>query len=319
MTRARLRLAVVAMSMLAAACGGGSHHASHTSSTSTSAGPAATTTRAHIRRRASHESRSGARAPRAAAADRPLATARLPDDRRPRKQPHHHRQPEQADRVAVPRAGRARRPGSSSSAPTTRSSPPGGRDIITNEEFSDTIAVVSLDAPSQDRLAVRPPGRTGQRTRLSRPPRRRLPAADGQIQVADIINCRVLWLNQRQARSCARSEAPATAHTTRRTRSRSRTAIRRSPTAACWSPRSAAGSTASRRTASCVWSIKTPTDYPSDAQLLPDGNVLVAGYNDPGRIDIITPHGTHRLDLRPVLGTGLARSAVARACSCRTG
>ena len=38
-----------------------------------------------------------------------------------------------------------------------------------------------------------------------------------------------------------------------------------------------------------VWSIKAPTDYPSDAQLLPDGNVLVAGFNTPGRIDILTP------------------------------
>ena len=34
---------------------------------------------------------------------------------------------------------------------------------------------------------------------------------------------------------------------------------------------------------------KSPTDYPSDAQLLPDGNVLVAGFNTPGRIDILTP------------------------------
>ena len=37
------------------------------------------------------------------------------------------------------------------------------------------------------------------------------------------------------------------------------------------------------------WSLKTPTDYPSDAQLLPEGNVLVAGYNAPGRVDIIDP------------------------------
>jgi hypothetical protein len=38
------------------------------------------------------------------------------------------------------------------------------------------------------------------------------------------------------------------------------------------------------------WSIKTPAEYPSDAQLLGEGNVLVAGYNQPGEIYIIDPH-----------------------------
>jgi hypothetical protein len=37
--------------------------------------------------------------------------------------------------------------------------------------------------------------------------------------------------------------------------------------------------------------MQTPTTYPSDAQLLPDGNVLVAGFNLPGRVDIIRPNG----------------------------
>ena len=40
-----------------------------------------------------------------------------------------------------------------------------------------------------------------------------------------------------------------------------------------------------------VFSVRTPTTYPSDAQLLPDGNVLVAGFNTPGRVDEITPQG----------------------------
>ena len=45
------------------------------------------------------------------------------------------------------------------------------------------------------------------------------------------------------------------------------------------------------RTGRLLYSIHTPTDYPSDAQLLPNGNILVAGFNTPGRIDIITPQG----------------------------
>ena len=46
------------------------------------------------------------------------------------------------------------------------------------------------------------------------------------------------------------------------------------------------------RTGRLVYSIRTPTDCPSDAQPLPDADVLIAGFNTPGRIDILTPRGT---------------------------
>lgn len=53
-----------------------------------------------------------------------------------------------------------------------------------------------------------------------------------------------------------------------------------------------------------LWSIRTPTTYPSDAQLLPSGNVLVAGYNTPGRIDVINPHGRILWTYGPASGRG---------------
>jgi hypothetical protein len=40
-----------------------------------------------------------------------------------------------------------------------------------------------------------------------------------------------------------------------------------------------------------VYTLSTPTAYPSDAQLLPNGDVLVAGFNTPGRVDELTPKG----------------------------
>ena len=40
-----------------------------------------------------------------------------------------------------------------------------------------------------------------------------------------------------------------------------------------------------------VYTVRTPTAYPSDAQLLPDGNILVAGFDTPGRVDEINPSG----------------------------
>ena len=52
-------------------------------------------------------------------------------------------------------------------------------------------------------------------------------------------------------------------------------------------------------------------DHPSDAQLLPNGNVLVAGFNTPGRIDILAQRATP-LDLRTIDWSRSARSPLAR-------
>src|SRR5262249_43434386 len=45
------------------------------------------------------------------------------------------------------------------------------------------------------------------------------------------------------------------------------------------------------RTGHLLYTVRTPTTYPSDAQLLPNGDILVAGFNTPGRVDEITPSG----------------------------
>jgi hypothetical protein len=55
-------------------------------------------------------------------------------------------------------------------------------------------------------------------------------------------------------------------------------------------------------------------NLPSDAQLLPSGNVLVAGYDAPGRIDIINPHGRILWTYGPSSGPGsLAQPSLALA------
>ena len=58
-----------------------------------------------------------------------------------------------------------------------------------------------------------------------------------------------------------------------------------------------------RATGQVTWSIKAPTDYPSDAQLLPNGNVLVAGFNTPGRITF-SPNGRLLWTYGPSTGLG---------------
>ena len=162
--------------------------------------------------------------------------------------------------------------------------------IVTNEEFSDTLAVISLsrrprilwDYGHQD-VQGSGPGY------LAHPDDAYL-LADGEVQVADIINCRVVWLDSAKKVVHSIGTAGECTH---------------DPPHALLQPNgdtplpdggvlvTEIGGWIDRftRTGQLVWSIKAPTDYPSDAQLLQDGDVLVAGFNTPGRIDIITPRG----------------------------
>jgi hypothetical protein len=53
-----------------------------------------------------------------------------------------------------------------------------------------------------------------------------------------------------------------------------------------------------------LYTVRTPTTYPSDAQLLPNGNILVAGFNTPGRVDELTPSGRIVWSYAPAAGSG---------------
>jgi hypothetical protein len=177
------------------------------------------------------------------------------------------------------------------------------RNIITNEEFSDTIAVASLSGHPQIRWEYGHQDVQGSGPGYLAHPDDAYLLANGLIQVADIINCRVLWLNP--AKHIVRSIGTAgdCSH---------------DPPHALLQPNgdtplpdggllvTEIGGWIDRftRTGALVWSIKAPTDYPSDAQLLPDGNVLVAGFNTPGRIDILTPSGRIIWTYGPSTGPG---------------
>jgi hypothetical protein len=177
------------------------------------------------------------------------------------------------------------------------------RDIITNEEFSDAIAVVTLARNPRivweyghQEVQGRAPGY------LAHPDDAYL-LAGGEIQVADIINCRVLWLDHAKHIVRALGSAGNCTH---------------DPPRALLQPNgdtplpdggvlvTEIGGWIDRFTAAgrLLWSIRSPTDYPSDAQLLPDGDVLVAGFNTPGRIDILTPRGRIVWTYGPSSGPG---------------
>jgi outer membrane protein assembly factor BamB len=56
---------------------------------------------------------------------------------------------------------------------------------------------------------------------------------------------------------------------------------------------------------SLVWSVHLPgIHYPSDAQLLPDGNILVVDYHSPGAVAVFTPRGSLVWSYRVLSGSG---------------
>jgi len=194
------------------------------------------------------------------------------------------------------------KPGQSFHDPDDAFFAPGYRRLVTNEEFNDSLAQIDL----RTRRIVWSYGRAGVAGsapgELSNPDDAyRLP--DGVIQVADIQNCRVLRISE--ARRILRSfGSPASCvHDPPR--------FFHSPNGATPLPDGGTlvteiGGWVDRLTSSgkLAYSVRTPTTYPSDAQLLPNGNLLVAGFNTPGRVDEITPGGRIVWTYGPASGPG---------------
>ncbi len=195
------------------------------------------------------------------------------------------------------------RPGQSFAGPDDAFLSADRRHIITNEEFSDTLAVVSLSRRPRIVWNYGHQDVQGSGPGYLAHPDDAYLLGSGLIQVADIINCRVVWLNR--AKRIVRSIGTAGDCT-------------HDPPHALLQPNgdtplpdggvlvTEIGGWIDRFTSTgrLVWSIKAPTDYPSDAQLLANGDVLVAGFNTPGRIDILTPRGKIVWTYGPQSGPG---------------
>jgi hypothetical protein len=166
---------------------------------------------------------------------------------------------------------------------------PGYRSISTNEEYNQQIGEISIPK----RKLVWTFGHAGVRGSaygyLSNPDDAyKLP--NGLFMVADIQNCRVLFINRAKKVVREIGRAGNCGH---------------NPPSGLSSPNGATplpgggvlvteiGGWVDRIDAAghLVYTVRTPTTYPSDAQLLPNGNILVAGFNTPGRVDEITPKG----------------------------
>jgi hypothetical protein len=199
-----------------------------------------------------------------------------------------------------PRAGDLS-PGQSFYDPDDAFFAPGFRRIVTNEEFNDTLAQIDVRTHRLVWTYGRP-GISGSGPGELSNPDDAYVWPDGTITVADIRNCRVLRLD-RARRVLAQIGGARCTH---------------DPPRALASPNGATplpgggllvteiGGWVDRLDARSrlVYAVRTPTTYPSDAQLLPNGDILVAGFNTPGRVDEITPRGQIVWTYGPTSGPG---------------
>ena len=195
------------------------------------------------------------------------------------------------------------RPGQTFHDPDDAFWTPGYRAISVNEEFNAQIALVT---PRTHRLtwtygrAGVPGSAPGQ---LSNPDDAyQLP--NGQVMVADIRNCRVVWIAPGRGIVRSLGTAGDCIHDPPRSLS--------SPNGDTPLPGGGVlvteiGGWVDRfdGRGRLVWTVRTPFSYPSDAQMLPDGRILVAAFQTPGAVDILTRTGRVVWSYGPVAGTGM--------------
>ncbi len=194
------------------------------------------------------------------------------------------------------------RPGQSFHDPDDAFFTPGYRRLVTNEEFNDSLAQIDL----RTKRIVWSYGRAGVAGsapgELSNPDDAYL-LADGVVQVADIQNCRVLRITETHRILRSFGSPASCVHDPPRSFHSPNGAT---PLADGGTLVTEIGGWVDRLSASgrLVFSVRTPTTYPSDAQLLPNGDILVAGFNTPGRVDEITPRGRIVWTYGPSSGPG---------------
>jgi hypothetical protein len=202
---------------------------------------------------------------------------------------------------SFPRAGDVR-PGQSFHDPDDAFFTPGYREISINEEFNETASIIDVHT---HRLvwSYGHAGVAGAGIGYLSNPDDAYVLRNGDLMVADIRNCRVLFVSRakRLVREIGRAGSCTHDPPTRLSSPNGATPLGDGGVLVTeiggWVDRIS-------RSGHLLYSIRTPTTYPSDAQLLPNGNILVAGFNTPGRVDELTSTGHIVWTYAPPSGPG---------------
>ena len=180
---------------------------------------------------------------------------------------------------------------------------PGGLTIVANDESHQVIDRIDI-ATGQIVWQYGHYDRAGSGTGFLHTPDDAYPLANGDVVVADIENCRVMEISPAKqvvhqwgrTRACAVG-APATYG-----RPNGDTPL---PDGGILITE-ITGSRVVRLAADghVIFDIHVPVHYPSDAQLNSDGNVVVADYNNPGAVVIVSPTGKLLWRYGPTSGPG---------------
>ena len=195
------------------------------------------------------------------------------------------------------------RPGQTFAGPDDAFLTPSGRAIVTNEEFADQIAIIGLGPEPRIRFQYGHADAPGSGPGYLSHPDDAYVLPNGLISVADIINCRVLFLDRRhrivrsigRAGDCVHDPPGSLAQPNGDTPA---------PDGGVLVTEIGGWVDRFDRKGRLLWSARTPTSYPSDAQPLPDGNFLVAGFDPVGHIYVITPQGRVVWQYGPAGGSG---------------
>ena len=164
---------------------------------------------------------------------------------------------------------------------------PGYRSVITNEEFNDTLVELSLKTHARV-WQYGHSGVAGASPGYLNTPDDAYRLSSGITTVADIQNCRIVQL--RRGGQVARILGGSCTHDPPRGFA-SPNGDTPLPDGGLLVTEIGGWIDRLRGDGSLAWSIRSPVPYPSDAQLLPDGRVLVASFAIPGKIVIVDRSG----------------------------
>jgi len=179
---------------------------------------------------------------------------------------------------------------------------PGGKAIVSNEEEAHTIVSVNIKTHARVHL-YGIPGLRGSGPGELNTPDDAYVLPNGTLTVADAYNCRILFIRShrivRQLGTtgvCSHNPPYSFGAVNGDTPLRDGGVLVSEIQGSWIDDISAAGK--------LRWAVQAPVSYPSDPQMLPDGNILLADYASPGAAVIMNRHGRVLWRYGPASGWG---------------